>query len=114
MSVFAARIVWLQLVASLLLVSDMSGKLEDLQTGRADKGEDWLRKELASLKLGPLRVVAGELGLSRVGLKADLAAAIWNGMSAQAGEVIAPGGKVMESELTCDRLNARHQVFYLI
>ena len=63
--VFAARIVWLQCVASLVLVSDMSGKLEDLQTGLADKGEDWLRKELASLKLGPLRVVAGELGLSR-------------------------------------------------
>ena len=52
--VFAARIVWLQRVASLVLVSDMSGKLEDLQTGLADKGEDWLRKELASLKLGPL------------------------------------------------------------
>ena len=67
---FAARIVWLQRVASLVLVSDMSGKLEDLQTGLADKGEDWLRKELASLKLGPLRVVAGELGLSRGGLKA--------------------------------------------
>ena len=30
-SVFAARIVWLQRVASLVLVSDMSGKLEDLQ-----------------------------------------------------------------------------------
>ena len=52
-AVFAARIVWLQCVESLVLVSDMSGKLEDLQTGLADKGEDWLRKELASLKLGP-------------------------------------------------------------
>ena len=112
--VFAARIVWLQRVASLVLVSDMSGKLEDLQTGLADKGEDWLRKELASLKLGPLRVVAGELGLSRGGLKADLAAAIGNEMSAQAGEVIAPGGKVVESELTCDRLNESHHVFYMI
>ena len=112
-SVFAARIVWLQRVASLVLVSDMSGKLEDLQTGLADKGEDWLRKELASLKLGPLRVVAGELGLSRGGSKAELAAAIGNEMSAQAGEVIAPGGKVVESELTCDRLNESHQVFYM-
>ena len=111
---FAARIVWLQRVASLVLVSDMSGKLEDLQTGLADKGEDWLRKELASLKLGPLRVVAGELGLSRGGLKAELAAAIGNEMSAQAGEVIAPGGKVVESELTCDRLNESHHVFYMI
>ena len=106
--VFAARIVWLQCVASLVLVSDMSGKLEDLQTGLADKGEDWLRKELASLKLGPLRVVAGELGLSRGGSKAELAAAIGNEMSAQAGEVIAPGGKVVQSELRCDRLNERH------
>ena len=65
MSVFAARIVWLQLVASLVLVSDMSGKLEDLQTGFAVKGEDWLRKELVSLRLEALRVLAGELGLSR-------------------------------------------------
>lgn len=112
--VFAARIVWLQRVASLVLVSDMSGKLEDLQTGLADKGEDWLRKELASLKLGPLRVVAGELGLSRGGSKAELAAAIGNEMSAQAGEVIAPGGKVVESELRCDRLNERHHEFYMI
>ena len=113
-SVLAARIVWLQRVASLVLVSDMSGKLEDLQTGLADKGEDWLRKELASLNLGPLRVVAGELGLSRGGSKAELAAAIGNEMSAQAGEVIAPGGKVVESELTCDRLNESHHVFYMI
>ena len=112
--VFAARIVWLQRVASLVLVSYMSGKLEDLQTGLADKGEDWLRKELASLKLGPLRVVAGELGLSRGGSKAELAAAIGNEMSAQAGEVIAPGGKVVESELTCDRLNESHHAFYMI
>ena len=104
--VFAARIVWLQRVASLVLVSDMSGKLEDLQTGLADKGEDWLRKELASLKLGSLRVVAGELGLSRGGSKAELAAAIGNEMSAQAGEVIAPGGKVVESE--------RHHEFYMM
>ena len=81
MSVFAARIVWLQLVASLVLVSDMSGKLEDLQTGLADKGEDWLREQLASLTLGPLRVIAGELGLSRSGSKAELVAAIGNEMS---------------------------------
>ena len=33
--VFAARIVWLQCVVSLVLVSDMAGKLEDLQTGLA-------------------------------------------------------------------------------
>ena len=51
MSVFAAWIVWLQRVASLVLVSDMSGKLEDLQTGLANTGEDWLRKELASLEI---------------------------------------------------------------
>ena len=113
-SVFAARIVWLQRVASLVLVSDMSGKLEDLQTGLADKGEDWLRKELASLNLGPLRVIAGELGLSRRGSKAEVVAAIVNEMSAQAGEVIAPGGKVVESELTCDRFNESHHVFYMI
>ena len=100
MSVVAARIVGLQLVASLVLVSDMSGKLEELQTGLAVKGEDWLRKELESLRLGPLRVLADELGLSRGGLKADLVAAIGNKMSAQAGHVIAPGGRVMESELT--------------
>ena len=107
-AVFAARIVWLQCVASLVLVSDMSGKLEDLQTGLADKGEDWLREQLASLTLGPLRVIAGELGLSRSSSKAELVAAIGNEMSAQAGEVIAPGGKVVQSELRCDRLNERH------
>ena len=106
--VFAVRIVWLQCVVFLVLVSDMSGKLEDLQTGLADKGEDWLREQLASLTLGPLRVIAGELGLSRSGSKAELVAAIGNEMSAQAGEVIAPGGKVVESELRCDRLNERH------
>ena len=38
--VFAVRFVWLQCVVFLVLVSDMSGKLEDLQTGLADKGED--------------------------------------------------------------------------
>ena len=114
MSVFGAQIVWLQLVASLVVISDMAGKLEDLQTGLVVKGEDWLRKELESLSLGALRVVAGELGLSQGGLKADLATAIGNEMSAQAGEVIAPGGKVMESELTCDRLNESQQVFHMI
>ena len=114
MSVFGAQIVWLQLVASLVVISDMAGKLEDLQTGLVVKGEDWLRKELESLSLGALRVVAGELGLSQGGLKADLATAIGNEMSAQAAEVIAPGGKVMESELTCDTLNESQQVFHMI
>ena len=112
--VFAVRFVWLQCVVFLVLVSDMSGKLEDLQTGLADKGEDWLREQLASLTLGPLRVIAGELGLSRGGSKAEVLAAIVNEMSAQAVDVIAPGGKVVESELTCDRLNERHHAFYMI
>ena len=91
MSVFAAWIVWLQLVVSLVLVSDMSGKLEELQSGLAVNGEDWLRKELESLRFGALRVLAGELGVSRGGSKADLVAAIAKQMSAQAGEVIAAG-----------------------
>ena len=100
MSVFAAWIVWLQLVVSLVLVSDMSGKLEDLQTGLAVKGEDLLRKELEALRVPDLGVLAGELGLARSGLKADLVAAIANEMSAQAAEVIAAGELVMEAELT--------------
>ena len=76
-SVFAARIVWLQRGVFRACFGYVRF-LDDLQTGLADKGEDWLRKELASLNLGPLRVVAGELGLSRGGSKAELAAAIGN------------------------------------
>ena len=75
---------------------------------------NWFRNELASLKLGFLRVVAGELGLLQGGSKAELAAAFGNEMIAEAREEIAAGAKVMESELTCDTLNESQQVFYII
>ena len=76
---------------SLVPCSDMSRKLEELQTGLAGKGADWLRKELESLHFGDLRVLARELGVTRGGLKAELVAAIANEISALTGEVLAAG-----------------------
>ena len=102
--VFAVRFVWLQCVVFLVLVSDMSGKLEDLQTGLADKGEDWLRNELESLKFGPLRVIAGELGLSRGGSKAELAAAIGNNRRSTSAQSIVGRGSRCKSS----RQNRQH------